>query len=204
MPAPRLRVARPGDPLPAAYFAARYAVLREPLGFARGAERLPDDAEALHAWCEADDGAVMAVGRMHLIPLGSCGGCPDHAGDGAVQCPDFAPLATPGLRDDASRAFPPPEALRPAVQVRQMGTCAAYRRRGLAARMQAALEAAAAAEWGARTGWLQARRAALPFYAAQEWVAYGPLYEVPRIGPHRSMWKRLGAAWAGPGEAAAP
>jgi len=204
MPAPRLRVARPGDSLPAAYFAARYAVLREPLGFARGAERLPDDDAALHAWCEAADGAVVAVGRMHLIPPGSCGGCPDHAGGGAVQCPDFAPLGAPGLRDDAGCAFPAPEALRPAVQVRQMGTRAAYRRRGLAARMQAALEAAASDEWGARTGWLQARRAALPFYAAQGWVACGPRYEVPRIGPHRSMWKRLGTTWTDSGEAAAP
>ena len=50
--APRVEVALPGATLTDAYFACRYACLREPLGFPAGAERLEDDAEAIHAWWE--------------------------------------------------------------------------------------------------------------------------------------------------------
>ncbi|MGB1365565.1 MAG: hypothetical protein ACPG64_04140, partial [Candidatus Poseidoniaceae archaeon] len=50
-----------------AYYECRYAILREPLGFERGAEILQDDTEAIHAYVEIDD-VVVAVGRSHLIP----------------------------------------------------------------------------------------------------------------------------------------
>ncbi|MDG1525980.1 MAG: hypothetical protein P8Q90_07940, partial [Candidatus Thalassarchaeaceae archaeon] len=64
----QLEVALPGSYLSERYFECRYACLREPLGFALGAERLDDDADAIHAWWETDEGEVVAVGRIHRIP----------------------------------------------------------------------------------------------------------------------------------------
>ena len=55
-----------------AYFATRYAVLRQPLGMPHGSERLSDDDDALHAWFEVDN-AVAAVGRAHVLPIDSDG-----------------------------------------------------------------------------------------------------------------------------------
>ena len=62
MSTPTVHVAGPGEPAPEAYYATRYAVLREPLGRPRGSERLLDDATALHVWIEVD-GVVVAVAR---------------------------------------------------------------------------------------------------------------------------------------------
>jgi predicted GNAT family N-acyltransferase len=174
-----LEIALPGMPLSEAYFACRYACLREPLGFTEGAERLEDDAEAIHAWWETNGGEVVAVGRIHQIPEDSDGAQTDHAGPGAAVCPAFAPLAT----DD--------EEMRPAVQIRQMGTRDEWRRQGLASGLVVALEAAAISHWGAKSGWLQARLEAIPMYASEDWIQFGDEYDVKGIGPHRSMWKLL-------------
>ncbi len=176
----RLEVSLPGTSLSEAYFACRYACLREPLGFPVGAERLEDDAEAIHAWWEAEDGEVVAVGRIHRIPEGSDGSQSDHAGPDAAFCPAFAPLA-PGTESN----------LRPAVQIRQMGTLNGWRRQGLASGIVVALEAAAVAHWGAKSGWLQSRIGAISMYAGEDWVHFGNEYEVKGIGPHLSMWKML-------------
>ena len=66
------------------YYDCRYAVLREPLGFPRGAEILADDDQAIHAWVEDGD-KIVAVGRAHVIPESSDGSQADHAGPGAAQ-----------------------------------------------------------------------------------------------------------------------
>ena len=50
----------------AGYYDCRYAVLRQPLGFERGAEVLNDDTEAIHAYIEID-WEIVAVGRSHLF-----------------------------------------------------------------------------------------------------------------------------------------
>ena len=138
----RLEVALPGTSLSEAYFACRYACLREPLGFPSGAERLDDDTEAIHAWWETDEGEVVAVGRIHRIPDNSDGAQSDHAGPDAAVCPPFTPLVE-GTAD-----------LRPAVQIRQMGTLDDWRRQGLACGIVVALEGAAVAHWGAKSGWV--------------------------------------------------
>jgi predicted GNAT family N-acyltransferase len=176
----RLEVALPGTPLPEAYFACRYACLREPLGFPVGAEHLDDDTEAIHAWWETEDDEVIAVGRIHLIPSNSDGSQSDHAGPDAVVCPAFAPL-TIGSKST----------LRPAVQIRQMGTLGDWRRQGLASGIVVALEGAAVAHWGAKSGWLQARIEAVTMYAGEDWIHFGDEYEVNGIGLHLSMWKIL-------------
>ena len=175
----RLEVALPESPLSETYYACRYACLREPLGFPIGAERLEDDAEAIHAWWETDEGEVVAVGRIHRIPDDSDGAQSDHAGADAAVCPAFIPLTTGGSE------------LRPAVQIRQMGTRDQWRRQGLASGLVVALEAAAISHWGAKSGWLQARVEAIPMYASEDWVEFGEEYDVKNIGPHRSMWKVL-------------
>jgi GNAT superfamily N-acetyltransferase len=157
------------------YYNARYEVLRSPLGMLRGSERLPDDAEALHGWIELD-GVVLCVGRAHLIPLGSDGGGKDHDGPHAAIIPPFGPLVSA-------------TAQRPAFQIRQMGTLAKHRRKGLAATVLDALECEMVRLYGAKTGFLQAREHAVPFYEAQGWTVIDPAYEIAEIGPHRSMMK---------------
>lgn len=163
-----------GDP-PEAYFDTRYAVLRQPLGMARGSERLGDDNNAEHAWVEVD-GRVVAVGRAHVIADGSDGSGADHEGPGAVRIPPFGPL-----KDGT--------ALRPAFQIRQMGTLPSHQRRGHAATVLAALEQRMVALHDAKTGLLQAREVALDFYRTQGWDVIDEPYDIPGIGPHRSMIK---------------
>lgn len=175
-----IEIALPNISLSEAYFECRYACLREPLGFPTGAERLVDDNEAIHAWWETDEGEVVSVGRIHRIPDHSDGAQSDHAGPNAAVCPAFTPLTDGGT------------GLRPAVQIRQMGTRNEWRRKGLASGLVIALEAAAISHWSAKSGWLQARVEAIPMYAGEDWILFGEEYDVKGIGLHRSMWKVLG------------
>ena len=158
------------------YYDCRFAVLREPLGFSRGAEILADDCEALHSWIEMD-GKIVAVGRAHLIPSDSDGSQADHAGPDAVKCPAFGPLSKAKNR--------------PAIQIRQMGTLPSYQRKGLAAKVLAELEAKSIEKFEAIIGLLQAREHAIPFYKSQGWEIIDDPYEIGIIGPHRSMMKYL-------------
>ena len=160
---------------PEAYFATRYAVLRQPLGMPMGSERIEDDAAAVHAWVELD-GEVIAVGRAHLIPPLSDGSGADHSGPDAPPIPAFGPLA------DGT-------ALRPAFQIRQMGTLPAFQRQGHAAEVLARLETSMRDEHGCKTGFLQARIAAVAFYEAQGWTIIDQPYVIGQIGLHRSMMK---------------
>ena len=169
-------ISLPGKTPSLAYYDCRYAVLREPLGFERGAELLDDDDQAIHAWVEQDN-KVVAVGRAHLIPDGVDGSGADHAGPGAAKIPGFGPLSKPGNR--------------PAIQIRQMGTLDNYRRQGLAATVLSALEGAAKSDLLAKIGLLQAREHAIAFYQSQGWEIIDEPYEISGIGPHRSMMKLL-------------
>ena len=161
-------------PLP--YYDCRFAVLREPIGFQRGAELLDDDEQAIHAWVEHED-LVVAVGRAHLIDAESDGSAADHAGPDATKCPGFGPLADPVNR--------------PAIQIRQMGTRQEARRNGYAAIVLQALEETSKQHFGAKTGLLQAREIAIPFYQSQGWELIDEPYSIDGIGPHRSMMKQL-------------
>jgi predicted GNAT family N-acyltransferase len=160
-----------------AYFATRYSVLRKPLGMPPGSERLADDDQAWHAWIERE-GEIVAVGRAHLIPEHSDGSGSDHKGPGAAPIPAFGPLA----RNEAER---------PAFQIRQMGTLPLHQRNGFAALVLRELERCMVEECGATTGFLQARKHALPFYLAQGWEVIDEPYAIGGIGPHRSMMKRF-------------
>ncbi len=173
---PIVHVARPGEVAPEAYYATRYAVLRAPLGRPVGSERLPDDDQALHVWVEVE-GVVVAVARGHLIE--GDGAAADHAGPGAAQIPAFAPLS----EQDSS--------LRPAMQVRQMGVLEARRGQGLGALALQHLLREAVHTWGATTVWMQAREAAIEFYARMGWEAFDAPYDIEGVGPHRSMRRSL-------------
>tara|TARA_B110000444_G_scaffold99592_1_gene94350 strand:- start:1350 stop:1868 length:519 start_codon:yes stop_codon:yes gene_type:complete len=158
------------------YYDCRFAVLREPIGFQRGAELLDDDEQAIHAWVEYDD-LVVAVGRAHLIGAESDGSAADHAGPDATKCPGFGPLTDPSNR--------------PAIQIRQMGTRQEARRQGHAAIVLEALEKNSKHHFGAKIGLLQAREIAIPFYQSQGWTLIDEPYSIDGIGPHRSMMKQL-------------
>ncbi len=160
-----------------AYFRTRYAVLREPIGMPPGSERLDDDGQAVHAWVEQNR-TVVAVGRAHIIPEGSDGSGADHKGPGAARIPPFGPLA------DGSAAHP-------VFQIRQMGTLPTHQRKGHAAAVLAELERYMVVEFGCKTGLLQAREHAIPFYESQGWAVIDAPYDIGIIGPHRSMKKDL-------------
>lgn len=183
-----IEIALPGETLPEEYFDVRYQVLRKPLKSPKGSERIDGDADAIHAWATID-GLIVSVGRAHLIP-------PDH--DGSVfdqkansACPAFPPLGKEfqsGV-DDANMSFP--QVCRPAFQIRQMGTLSSQRGKGIASEILAALEAKAQNYWNAKTGWLQARMVAIPFYEANGWTCFDDEYDIPNVGTHRSMWKNF-------------
>ncbi len=158
-----------------AYYECRYAILREPLGFERGAEILQDDTEAIHAYVEIDD-VVVAVGRSHLIPETSDGSQSDFPGRSGPKTPPFSPL-------DSRR--------RPAIQIRQMGTLDSHRRQGFAADVLDALEKASVKKFNAVCGFLQAREGAISFYQSQGWILIDEPYSIPNVGPHRSMMKQF-------------
>ena len=181
-----LVIVLPGEALPQEYFDVRYEVLRKPLGSPRGSELLTDDDKSIHAYISIED-KIVAVGRIALL-----------AGDGSVKdpigsnCPAFEPLGEDVkivLKDDKGEPFA--SRLRPAVQVRQMGTLPEFQGKGFAAKVLAALEETVKQHWDARTGWLQARIAAIPFYEKCGWTTYGEEYDVNKVGAHRSMWKKL-------------
>jgi GNAT superfamily N-acetyltransferase len=184
----RLCIFYPGELPPDHFFDTRYEVLRRPLGAPRGSERIAGDDNAINVWVEID-GLAVAVGRAHLIPEHNDGSVMDVAAKSA--CPAFGPLAADHSEEKDDSGIIIPRGLRTAVQIRQMGTLEQYRGKGHAALVLRTLEEEATKVWNARSGWLQARLAALPFYAAQGWTCFGPEYDVPNVGAHRSMWKDL-------------
>lgn len=178
----------PHKELPQEYFDVRYEVLRKPLGSPKGSEQLTKDHEAIHVWTEVD-GKIAAVGRAHLLEDDEDGSAVDTKANST--CPAFGPLSCEPkhVTDDNGDALT--EHLRPAVQVRAMGTLERFRGLGLASQVLTACEESSINTWNAKTGWLQARITAIPFYEKNGWVCFGPEYHVPNVGPHRSMWKKF-------------
>ena len=95
------------------------------------------------------------------------------------------------MKDVFGNQLPPLSSIRPAVQIRQMGTLTTHQRQGHAGTILIALEEAAVKAWGNCTGFLQARVAAIPFYQSLGWVCFDGEYVVDGIGLHCSMWKEL-------------
>jgi GNAT superfamily N-acetyltransferase len=168
----------PCEEIPEAYFSTRYAILRQPIGMPMGSERLDDDHEAIHCYITFDQ-AIIAVGRLHLIPPESDGAGKDHGGPGATAIPPFGPLVS----DD--------EQYRPAVQIRQMGTREEHRNKGYAKEILNLLEQEGKAYFKAKVGFLQAREIAVDFYKKSGWYIIDDPYSIGKIGLHRSMMKHF-------------
>lgn len=173
-----LHFALPGDKIPSLYYECRFDVLRKPLGFERGAEILPDDGKAIHAWA-IQDSVVIGVGRAHLLSEDQDGSGADIPGKNSASAPPFGPLK------NASTKF------RPAIQIRQMGTREEYRRNGIAGQILSKLEELSIIYFEANYGFLQAREVAYEFYESQGWQKIDSEYNIERIGPHNSMMKEL-------------
>ena len=75
-------------------------------------------------------------------------------------------------------------------RLRQMGTLPEFRGRGLG---RALLDHAypLLRERGAAVVWCDARLGALDFYRANGFVILGDEYDVPLVGPHYLMWRRV-------------
>ena len=172
-----VQVEGPGWAPTEAYYQCRFVVLRQPLGFERGAERLVDDIDAVHAYVKDENNNIVCVGRSHLIPEESDGSQSDFPGESGPKTPAFSPLS-----DQENR---------PAIQIRQMGTLQTSRRMGLAAKVLEALEYESKIAFSAKIGLLQARKEAIPFYQAAGWALIDEPYSIPNVGPHRSMMKVL-------------
>ena len=181
-------VRHPGEPLPQSYFDVRYEVLRKPLGSPKGSEYLAKDNDAINVWIEVD-ATVVSVGRAHLLEWNEDGSVVDEKANST--CPAFGPLEEGNIQtlDDSGNPIGPD--LRPAIQVRGMGTLAEYRGNGFASAVLDNCESESVKLWKAKTGWLQARITAIPFYERNGWICFGPEYHVPNVGPHRSMWKKF-------------
>lgn len=95
------------------------------------------------------------------------------------------------LFDQRSERFPDAiPAEEPVYRLRAMGVVPECRRLGVG---QALVEAACEAvrEKGAVYLWCDARKVALPFYEALGFHYLSGMYEIPIIGPHRMMARRL-------------
>ena len=178
----------PGEHLPQDYFDVRYKVLRKPLGSPKGSEYLAKDNDAINVWVEVED-KVVAVGRAHLLEPDEDGSAYDVKAKSV--CPSFAPLGKhcEPMTDDSGMMIG--DDLRPAIQVRGMGTLDEFQGKGFASAVLDKCEVESVQLWKAKTGWLQARVAAIPFYERNGWTCFGPEYHVPNVGPHRSMWKKF-------------
>ena len=173
-----LHFALPGDDISTEYYDCRFKVLREPLGFERGAELLHDDSEAIHVWA-VEEGIVIGVGRAHLLANDQDGSGADIPGKNSASAPPFGPLKNGGPQ------------FRPAIQIRQMGTREGYRRRGIAGLILSKLEELSSIYFEATFGFLQAREVAYDFYESQGWEKIDSEYTIQKIGPHNSMMKKL-------------
>ena len=184
----KLVVCKPSETIPEAYFDARFKILRKPLGSPKGSERLAKDEESINIWIEVNE-QIVSVGRVHLLESKEDGKVFDA--EAKSKCPAFSPLSNENtiILDDNHKEIKAP--LRPAVQIRAMGTLSEYRGQRFASKILTACEKESTSAWNATTGWLQARTEAIPFYQQNGWVCFGPEYQIPNVGSHRSMWKKL-------------
>ncbi len=79
----------------------------------------------------------------------------------------------------------------PAWQLRGMATRADLARRGIGRALLRLAEEAVRAEGGPLLLWCNARLEAIAFYAGAGWEEVSGTFEVPDVGPHREMLRRL-------------
>ena len=96
-------------------------------------------------------------------------------GGEAVGCVTLAPRAWEGAA---------------AWQLRGMATRADLVRRGIGTRLLRFAVESLCEERGPVLVWCNARLAAVPFYAAQGWDVVSDVFDIPTVGPHRTMVRR--------------
>jgi predicted GNAT family N-acyltransferase len=79
----------------------------------------------------------------------------------------------------------------PAYQLRGMATRPDMRGEGIGAAMLAEAERYIVENTAIRQLWCSARTGAVGFYLKIGWSVVSDVYEVPNVGPHRKMCKRL-------------
>ena len=79
----------------------------------------------------------------------------------------------------------------PAYQLRGMATRSGERGSGVGRALLASAEAHIRAQTAVRQLWCSARVAAIPFYLKQGWSVVSDEFDVPNVGPHRKMCKRV-------------
>lgn len=79
----------------------------------------------------------------------------------------------------------------PAYQLRGMATAPELRGKGIGAAMLAAAERYIAENTPVRQLWCSARLGAVAFYQKLGWSVISDIYEVPNVGPHRKMCRRI-------------
>jgi GNAT superfamily N-acetyltransferase len=79
----------------------------------------------------------------------------------------------------------------PAFQLRGMATRAALVRRGIGAAVLGGVESDVRADTDVRVLWCHARLAAVPFYRRLGWAVVSDVYDIPSVGPHHTMVRRL-------------
>lgn len=122
-----------------------------------------DDELTLHAGALLD-GTIVGIASLYLEPR------PVDAAGGALRAPDH----------DAGTVW----------RLRGMATDPDVRRRGAGAATLAACEQHAR-EHGATLLWCNARVEAIAFYEVNGWTVLGDEFDIPTVGPHFVMEKRL-------------
>jgi GNAT superfamily N-acetyltransferase len=77
-----------------------------------------------------------------------------------------------------------------AAHLRGMATRHGHEGRGVGTAVLSAVEAAAQ-EWGVAIAWCNARTSARAFYERAGWTAVTPEFDIPDVGPHVRMTRRL-------------
>jgi ribosomal protein S18 acetylase RimI-like enzyme len=78
----------------------------------------------------------------------------------------------------------------PQYQIRGMAMASCHQRKGLGKRLLKEAENRMKAK-GVEFIWCNARVIALDFYLKMGYEIYGPVFELPEIGPHYKMYKKL-------------
>ena len=78
----------------------------------------------------------------------------------------------------------------PQYQIRGMATASRHQRKGFGKKLLEEAEKSLKAR-GVEFIWCNARVVALDFYLKMGYTTYGPAFELPQIGPHYKMYKRL-------------
>jgi GNAT superfamily N-acetyltransferase len=78
-----------------------------------------------------------------------------------------------------------------AYQLRGMATRADVARRGIGRTLLVLIENEVRATTTVRVLWCNAREAAVPFYARSGWTVASAVFDIPTVGPHHAMVRRL-------------